>query len=537
MDAIKYLKSRYEQLRNSRAPWEAHWQELRDLVNPDASDFNRISAQGSRRTEQILDGTAPWALEQLASGLHTFLTNPSDRWFNLCVKNYAYEKDIQAMRWLEEVADIIYSMYADSRSNNDSCLHEVYQDLGSFGTAVEYQEIDNKEKCVIFRAYPLSDCRILESSKGMVDTLFRDVMMSKRQVEQEWPEHTCKKIKEEKNDSTTYKVIHAVFPRTDRNELKLDKKNKKFASYYFCFELDYVFSESGYDEFPYSVPRWTKRAGEVYGRSPGMTCLPDIKMLNAMERVQLKACQKIVDPPLMVPNDGFMLPIDTRPAGLIFYETGMPGENLIQPLETKGRVEVGEEKMEQKRQHVLRCFYADWITRIKKRERQTATEIMDDREEMLQMMSPILGRLQAELLSPRLRRTYNLCQAVGLFPPAPVSLQGRTLDLEYVSPAAKAQIARKGMNLRRFTEEIVPLLQIDPSIADAINMDEYVQVQAVIQDVSRKVLRTPDEIAAIREKKQQMQAAQQMAEIAQPAASAMKDIATAKEKGLNVPLS
>jgi hypothetical protein len=534
MTNLELLIKKDERLRTSRSPWESHWQELRDLVNPDASDFNRQMSQGARRTEQILDGTACWALEQLASGLHTFLTSPTDRWFNLDVRDYNVHADATGLAWLERVADIIYKQYGDPRSNAVDTLHECYQDLGSFGTAVVYQDLNRKEMCLSFRMYPLADCRILENSSGTVDTLFRSTKMSTRQIEQEWPDHGCKKITDCKDEGKMWEVVHAVFPRTDRDASKMNKTNKAFASVYFCKEAMCVFSESGYDEFPYHVPRWTKRAGEVYGRSPGMVCLPDIKLLNAMERVQLKAVQKIVDPPLMVPNDGFMLPISTKPSSLIFYEAGMGEQSLIKPLETKGRVDIGEDKMEQKRQHVLRCFYADWISRMKKKERQTATEIMDDRDEMLQMMSPILGRLQSELLGPMLARSYNLLQDAGLIPPAPSSLQRRDLHVVYVSPAAKAQVARKGVNMRRYIEELLPLAQVSPDILDAINTDEYAKQMALIQDVSRTVLRSPEELKAIRDQKAQAQQAQQMAQTAQPAASALKDIATAREKGLNI---
>jgi len=533
--SLELLLKRDEQLRSARSPWESHWQELRDLVNPDASDFNRKATPGSRRTELILDGTACWALEQLASGLHTFLTSPTDRWFNLDVRDYDAQSDATALEWLERVSDIIYHQYADSRSNTMNALHECYQDLGSFGTSVIYQEWNRKDQHLIFREYPLADCRILENSKGMVDTLYRSCdSWTARQIDQEFPNHTAKKIRDCKDQDKCWTVVHAVFPRADRDASKLTKQNKKFASVYFCKEAMAILDEGGYDEFPYHVPRWTKRAGEVYGRSPGMTCLPDIKLLNAMERVQLKACQKIVDPPLMVPNDGFMLPIETKPSSLIFYEAGMGEQSLIRPLETKGRVDIGEEKMEQKRQHVLRCFYADWISRMKKKERQTATEIMDDRDEMLQMMSPILGRLQSELLGPMLARSYNLLLEANLIPPAPVSLQRRDLRVVYVSPAAKAQVARKGVNIRRFMEELLPLAQVSPDVLDAIDTDKYAQEMAVIQDVSRTILRSPEDITAIRQQKAQAQQMQQLAQTAQPAAAALKDVATAREKGMSL---
>ena len=44
-----------------------------------------------------------------------------------------------------------------------------------------------------------------------------------------------------------------------------------------------------------------------------MTALADIKMLNRMSEVTIRAAQKQVDPPLLVPDDGFMLPVRTIP--------------------------------------------------------------------------------------------------------------------------------------------------------------------------------------------------------------------------------
>jgi hypothetical protein len=440
--------------------------------------------------------------------------------------------DSPTLAWLETVSDLIYKEYAKPSSNNNNSLHECYLDLGSFGTAVEYQEWNAKEQCIRFRVYPLADCWILENSEGKVDTVHRKCLMTTRQIEQKWPNHGSKKILECKEPDRMWEVIHAVFPRSDRDTSKLTNTSKPFASFYFCKEAQAIFSKSGFDELPFAVPRWLKRAGEVYGRSPAMNCLPDIRLVNAMERVQLKSLQKIVDPPLMLPDDGFMMPIRTAPSSLIFYDSTMNPNQMIQPLETKGRVDVGEEKLEQKRQHIMRAFYADWITRMKKRERQTATEVMDEREEMLQMMSPILGRLQSELLGPRLERTYRILLRQDLIPPAPPSLESRTLMIEYVSPAAKAQVARKGINIRRFTEELLPLAQVDPSIMDAIHPDRYVEQMAIIQDVSRKVLRTPEELEEIRAQRSEQQQAATMAAVAEPASNALKNVATAREKGL-----
>lgn len=530
MTKLKMLNQRHERLKSDRYAWEAHWQDIRFLVNPDASDFNRRGFRGDRRTEHIFDGTAPWANEQLASALHSFLTSPTDRWFTLEVENYDFMNDPDAILWLETVADIIYECYSKPSVNLNDTLHESYLDLGSFGTDVVYQEWNDDKDNLLFRSYSLGDCWIQENNDGFVDTMFRRTIWTTRQIVQEFGEG-FDKIDKCKDLDQQWDVIHAVFPRSDRNSIKMDKLNKKFASFYFCWDAQALFRESGFDQFPYHVSRWMKRSGEPYGRSPAMTCLPDIKMLNSMEKVQLKSVQKIVDPPLMVPSDGFVLPIVTTPGGLIFYETGTADNQMLRPLETKGRVDIGEDKMKQKRDFIMRCFYADWIQREKKKERQTAVEIMDDRDEMLQLMSPILGRLQTEKLGPMLSRSYILLQSKGKIPIPPPSLRGRKLIIGYVSPAAKAQLATKANSIRRFVQELLPLAQNMPDILDNIDPDEYAKSMALIQDVSRKILRSKKDVDAIRKQRSDQQQMQQMAQSAQPAAEAVKSLAQAKQMG------
>ncbi len=88
--------------------------------------------------------------------------------------------------------------------------------------------------------------------------------------------------------------------------------NKPFASVYIDPHDKITISESGYDELPYVCPRFLKASFERgYGRSPAMTALADTKMLNKMAEVTIRSAQKQVDPPLMLPDDGFMMPIRT----------------------------------------------------------------------------------------------------------------------------------------------------------------------------------------------------------------------------------
>lgn len=527
---VKDILKRHSGLKTDRGPWENHWQELKELVRPNTSNFTGASSQGDHRTLRIYDGTALWALEQFAAGLNSFLTNPSSRWFNLSVMDEELVRIPEVLYWLEIVSDVIFRTYSSPTSSFNPAIHECYLDIGAFGTTVLYQDYDRQTGDIYFKTFPLADCVIAENHQGIVDTLFRSVTMTERQVIQEFvdlPPKMAEKSRTKPDLDREWTIIHAVFPRKDRDTEKLVSTHMRYASLWICEETQELIKESGFQDFPYHAPRWTKLAGEMYGRSPAMTCLPDIKMVNQMSFTVIKAAQKVVDPPLMAPDDGFMLPIRTSPGALIFYEAGLNEKDRLVPLETKGNIQIGLEMMNQRRDHILKSFFVDWLIREKKRERQTTTEIQDDREEMLRQMAPMLGRLQSEMHGPMISRTYGLLVRTKRVPPPPTVLAGRELKLEYVSAASRAQFSTKAMSIQRFIQDIAPMASIQPDIMDNIDSDQFASEMASLRDVSRKIIRPMKDVAQLRQERNKKQAQAEQAAIGRERAAASKDTSEA----------
>jgi hypothetical protein len=521
---------RYDELKSERGVYEKTWQDIRELVRPGTTDFNKQTTPGNTRTECIYDGTAPEALEELASGLHSYLTNPSDRWFDIEVQDMReVESDDDALLWLEQVSDIIYNEYSNEQTGFNTSLHEGYMDIGAFGTEVVNQEFDKASGHLSFRTHPLASAYISESHLGRVDTMYRCLSMTKRQMIQEFGEAALpEKIRQNEDRTKKYEIIHAVYPRTDRDKGKYDQANMRFASCWVCKDFGYTLRESGYNSFPYHVPRWNKLADETYGRGPAITCLPDIRMLNRIEFTTIKAATKACDPPLIVPNDGFMLPIRTSPGAIIFKE---PGAEEVQTLEHKGNFPITFEMAEQKRAFIRKCFYAEWLRLEKKKERQTAFEIQEMIEEQLRMLAPMIGRVTAELLGPMLERSYELLNAVGRFPQAPPSLQKQRLKVVYKSTAAIAQKGVRATTNSRWLQEILPVTQVDPSILDHIDLGEYVKDSALARNVGRRIMRSSEKVAELRAQRDQQQQMAQMAEIAEPASKAALNVAQANALG------
>lgn len=533
----KSLLKEFEALNTRRKVYERDWQDIIDLVRPMTSDITKRQYEGTRRADQIFDSTAPEAVEQLASGLHSYLTNPTERWFTLTIPGYDdLPDDYEAMSWLEKVSDIIYTCYQDERSNFNTTLHEGYMDLSSFGNIIIYQEAGENNEYISFQGFPLVDCWYAENARGMIDRMFRRAMLTSNKVRQlfEVIPPKLQKLMDQDDSANRpnkeYEVIHCVTPRVSKTDNRY-KGTMRFESCWICRDTQEIIEEGGYRTFPYHCSRWIKLPKEPYGRGPAHKCLPDIKMLNKMEFILIKAAQKIVDPALMVPNDGFLLPITTSPGGLIFKE---PGTEPIVPLETKGQIQLGLDQSDRKRNQIKQGFYADWLRMEKDNKEMTAYEVADRRDEKLRLMAPMLGRQQSELLGPCIARSYDIATEMNRIPTAPLSLRGKALAVAYVSPAARAQSGSKANDMSRYVQDITPLAQIAPTIMDSIDTDEYAAQMALARGLTRKILRAPKDVAAMRDARNQQQQAQQVAQTAEPMSNALKNVADAQSKGLQL---
>lgn len=528
-DKTKAILARFELLAAERTTWERNWQDIRELVRPTAGDFGRTVTPGQSRMDGVYDGTAREACKELASALQSYMSSPTERWFSLTVEaDDMVQTDPNVLAWLEFVADSIYEQYSNDSSRFTSAMHEAYLDISSFGNCVVNQEWNENKNGLIFRTIPLTMCYYEEDKDGLVNALYRSCQMTAGQLVERFGTAAIPEKISGKEGTDRYEVVHAVYPRTDRNAGKYNALNFRYASCWVLKQDRLLLEEGGYRGFPYHVGRWTKVSDETYGRGPADDCLPDIRMLNRMEFTIIKAAQKLVDPPLVVPNDGFMLPIKTSPGAIIFKE---PGVEQIEPLKMDGNLPFGEEKSQQKRDMIRQCFFADWVKLMPKKERQTAYEISELVEQQLRMMAPMLGRLQTELLRPAIARSYDLMLQRRMFPPAPPLIQKRNLSISYVSAAARAQEGTKAISMGKFAQELLPMAQIDPGVLDIIDTDKYAVKLASIRGVSRTILRSPDEIVARREQRAKEQQMAQLAQVAAPASQAIKNLADANKTG------
>ena len=512
-DKAKNLLKRYDRLKSQRQNWESHWQEVADYMQPRKADVTKTRSKGDKRTELIFDGSPLQSVELLAASLHGMLTNPSTPWFSLRFKQNDMENEDEAKEWLEDATEVMYTAF--NKSNFQQEIFELYHDLITFGTAAMFIEEDD-EDILKFSTRHINEIFIAENDKGRIDTVFRKFSLSARAVIQKFGDVSINiATKANKDPYEEVEIMHAVYPRSDFDPKKQDKQNMPFESVYLDAESGDELSVSGFREFPFVVPRYLKASHEIYGRSPAMTALPDVKMLNEMSKTTIKSAQKQVDPPLLVPDDGFMLPVRTVPGGLNFYRAGT--RDRIEPLNIGANTPLGLNMEEQRRNSIRNAFYVNQLM-MQSGPQMTATEVIQRNEEKMRLLGPVLGRLQSELLKPLIDRAFALILRKNLFRPAPEFLAGQDIEIEYVSPLAKAQKSTELSSIMRAIEILGSLSNVAP-VFDHINMDKLVRHLADIVGVPQKILKPQSELNAERqqaaqqqEQMQQMQQVQQLAE-------------------------
>lgn len=521
--------ARFDSLRSLRqSNWEGHWQEVAQVIAPrfsDMLDAGLASTDGAKRNQRVYDSTGVQANELLAAGLHGIATNPATRWFGVRVLDDELMKSDDVREYLSEVQAGMFREMHSPNAGISTHLHEAYLDAGAFGTGVMF--IGDEGGRPQFQTRHLKEVHLADGADGEVDTVFRCFQMTARQLWQRsqvpfsplWtlPDEVAKAVKADKWDQQ-FEVIHGVFPRMERDAKKKTADNLEIASTYVLREGKKVLHDGGFEEFPYAIFLWSKNPGEVYGRGPGMSALPDVKMLQQMMKVHIRAAQKMIDPPLMTTHDSVLGPVRTMPGGMNYLRPG--GD--IRPLQTGGRLDLSFEMMQDVRNRIGQAFHSDVVRPFAERTTETATEVMQRVQQQMRLLGPVLGRME-KFLGQIITRVHGIMARAGKLPDPPEELEGVSFSVEFVSPIATAQRTGEVDNVSNWLAMNLQLAQADPAVMDRMKIDGVPEWTAERMRIDPDLVLDDKEAAAKAQARQQ----QQQLAMAQPMAGAAKDGAQA----------
>jgi len=508
-----HVDRRLASLRNERASYLNHWRDLSEYILPRRGRFLAAANQGNKgdpRNQRIIDSTGTLAARTLASGMMAGITSPARPWFRLTLGDNPLVDTSPVKLWLDEVTRRMMRVFA--KSNFYNALAVLYEELGVFGTAAMVIVEDFED---VIRCQPLTvgEYCLANSERMAVDTLFREFSLTIGQLAGQFGLENCSATVRSLHASgqidREVMVGHAIEPNQDIEADDPSARGMPWRSVYWEIggSQTQVLAVRGFREFPVCAPRWHLMGNEVYGRSPGMDALGDVKALQVEQKRKAQAIEKMVNPPMLADASLKNQPATLLPGGVTYlpgaanavgfkpvYEVSPPLPGLVADIqETQRRIQ--------------QAFYADlWLMISQLDTVRTATEINERKEEKLLMLGPVLERFHAECLNPAIVRTFAVMNRANLLPPAPPGLVADSLQVEYISMLAQAQKAVATTGIERLAGFVGNIAGAHPAVLDKIDFDEAIDEYADMLGVSPKLVLPQAQVAAIRQQKAQQAA-------------------------------
>ena len=508
---------RLGQLKTARSLFENTWQDIADLCIVGSANIKTTTFAGDNsRSANIFDITVIQAIDFLVASLHSGLTNQSMNWFDLNTKDPVLKKDPAVVTFLDKSKDYMLNLFNSSTSSFSSQNHEVLTSIVQYGHGCLLVE-DLVEKGIRFCAVHISEIFIGENVYGLVDTVYRRFSMTARQMVQKWGDlvHMAVTKAYEKEPDKKFEVLHVVEPKSINAQPA--NKGHSFVSFYIDIENKKLITSGGYYENPYIIARFSKFAGEVYGRSPTWQTLPFVRLINKMTETILKAAQLQTQPPLLLADDGVMMPLNAKPNGVIFggIADGVP---RVQPLNVGGNLNIGVELLKGIQKAIRDSFFIDQLV-FNQGPQMTATEVIQRQQESLKLLGPVLGRLQTEYLTPLISKVFSILARSDKLGEIPEPLKDNEYNIEYVGPVPLLQKASDVQKFQQFIASIAPVVQVSPQILDNFDLDIAARHIAESLSIWKDSIQDEKAVMDIREQRNQQQQMQQGMNLAEQASN------------------
>lgn len=520
----------YSRLKGERSNFESYWQSLHDYFYIEAEDVNTTYYPGTELNATYLyDSTTLEAADVLASGFMNYLTPPTSKWFGLTPKNPKNRTNKNICKFLEDCTDEVN--YALNKSNFYNQIISSYKSSGVYGTSAIIEEEDVNTD-IRFNTLPIKNICLVENGRGVVTEYYIEFEYTAYQAASRWGIEKLhpdiqKELEEGNRVDRKHLFLLYIARRYKLETQKSDKKNMPIEALWIDQQNKMIMDEGGYNEFPAFCHRFDKRPFIVWGFGPGMKTLPFARMLNAIAKTNLRMMMKHTDPPIAVPDNGFIMPFNMNPRAVNVYSKKVmdKGAADIFAFGNYGNPEVGMSALEYYTQRVKSMMYNDIFLAFQQIDkRMNNPEVMERINEKMTMLGPAVGRYISEMLNPVIIRTLGILARRGRLPKPPDEfLQNPEYEIDCVSQLAQAQRRSELNSLVQGLTMVGQMANFAPQVTDKIDPDKVVDEAWSIIGAPDRVLRDDSEIAILRQKRGQMAEQQHQMELAAKGASTVKD--------------
>ena len=447
MDPIakKYLQS-YEKAKAFRENWVPLFEECYEYALPQRESFYSQTA-GQRRDDKIFDETAVVGVQEFASRLQHGIVPNFARWADLIAGSEVPKEERDAVdKDLDEVTEYVFDIIQNSNFGQE--VHESFMDL-AVGTGILVAEEGDALNPIVFSAVPLPHVVLDTGPDDRIDHIYRvrrDVRYAHLDLLYPNGKFDAKVTQHMGTDNTT-DILELVCR-------DYSKKNQEaFLHFAICMTTKTLLHKKemqGVGSNPYVCFRWTKCAGEVYGRGPLINALSAIKTTNLTIELILENAQMAISGIYQMEDDGVINPdtIQLVPGSIIPKAMGSSG---LQPIQSAGRFDVAQLVLSDMRLNIKNALYNDMLGNPD-RTPATATEVAERMADLSRRMGAAFGRLQSELVQPVIQRVIYILKKQGRIELPTVN--GREVKIRATSPLAQAQANQDITTVARFLEMV-----------------------------------------------------------------------------------
>ena len=511
---------RYSASQNKKEQWRGIYEDCYKYALPQRNLYEGYyegKLPGQDKMQNVFDSTAISSTQRFANRLQANLFPAYKEWCRLEPGNdIPPEKRTEVQGVLDEYQKKMFSILR--QTNFDLAIGEFLLDL-AVGTAVMLVQPGDSTNPINFTPIPQYLVNLEEGPHGTVDNVYRKFRTRSEALQRQFPEATFSKELQSyiKDHPTKYVdfIEATIFDPTQGD---------------YCYHVikgksdDPTFSSSGpaeeivykrIDTSPFVVSRYSKVPGEVYGRGPLLTALPDIKTLNKTVELVLKNASLAITGVYTAADDGILNPETVRivPGAIIpvARNSGPMGASLA-PLPRAGDFNIAQIEINDLRMQIKKILLDESLPPEQFKPR-SATEIAERMKELAQNLGSAFGRLITETMIPVVKRVLNIMDEQGLID-LPLKVNGLEVKLIPVSPLAKAQNLDDVNSMIQFYEITNAL---GPGGQASIKPDVIASYIAEKMHIPSEVLTTEEEKQKIQEQSQQM--VKQMMEQQQGAAA------------------
>lgn len=461
--------------------------------------------QGSNKMEKVFDSSGISALNGFVNRMQSALTPSFTKWAELTA-GPAIPPDNQneANKILEVITDIIFSVI--NSSNFPVAVGEMYYDLAVGTGAMLILESENDDKPIDFISVPTSELALDEGKNGSINGIFRKHKVAARGIFETWPD-----VKP--SGDLLDMIKESPEKEVEFNEVTYFDEKDKVWRYEVVYNKESRIVEREFESNPWVIVRWSKIAGEVFGRGPLLQALPDLKMLNKGKELAIRSAQLNIFGVYTVADDGVTNAntIKVQPNAMIpVARNAGPNGPSIAPLPRTGDLNAQNFVFEELKQQINTLLLNDRLPPDAGPVR-SATEIVERMKQLQVDTGAAFGRLIFEFVQPVLQRVIQILENKNIITfGGGIKIDNINVTTQILSPIAKTE-ALEEVNSIVQADQI--LKGIDPTgqlTQLTLNTETLAELVANKLGVSPSAIRSEEEKDGI--KAQFAQAAQAEAE-------------------------